>query len=54
MQTIIIVLIGLAIVTFLLAVAQVFTGPILKQALSFSNACTNLVLIAIALSVVFN
>jgi len=55
MQTVIIVLIGLAVVAFLLAVAQVFTGPIMGiQARSFSSACTNLALIAIALSVVFN
>ena len=55
MQTVIIVLIGLAVVAFLLAVAQVFYGPtIMKPARSFSNACTNLALIAIALSIGFN
>ncbi len=54
MQNITNVLVGLAVLGFLLAVVTVLNGgPIAMgiQAESFSRACTNLALIAIALSV---
>ena len=53
MQNIINVSVGLAILGFLLAVVTVFTGPVFAgiPAESFSRACTNLALIAIALAV---
>jgi hypothetical protein len=54
MQNVINVLIGMAVLGFVLAVIVVlFTGPIILgiQAEAFSRASTNLALIAIALSV---
>lgn len=54
MQNVIKGLIGLAIIAFLLAVITVLAhGPVIMglQAESFSRACTNLTLIAIAISV---
>ena len=54
MQNIINVLIGLSIIAFLLAVITVLvSNPIIMgiQAEAFSRACSNLALIAIALSV---
>jgi len=53
MQNIINVLVGLAVLGFLLAVITALFGSMIMeiQAESFSRACTNLSLIAIALSV---
>ena len=53
MQNVINGLIGLAVLGFLLAVVTVLLGPMIMgiQAESFSRACTNMSLIAIALSV---
>jgi ABC-type amino acid transport system permease subunit len=45
---------GLAMVAFVLAVVTHFTGPFLRtQAGAYSNACTNLALLAIALVLAF-
>ncbi len=52
MQKLIMVLIGLSVVAFLLAIIGAFIGPILEiSSEGFSRACTNLALIGIALSV---
>ncbi len=53
MQNVINGLIGLAVLGFLLAVVTVLLGPMIMgiQAESFSRACTNLSLLAIAFSV---
>ncbi len=52
MQKLTMMLIGLSVVAFLLAIIVAFTGPILGiSSEGFSRACTNLVLIGIALSV---
>ncbi len=52
MQKYTMVLIGLSVVAFLLAVIGAFIGPIMEiSPEGFSRACTNLALIGIALSV---
>ena len=52
MQKLTMVLIGLSVVAFLLAVIGAFIGPIVGiSPEGFSRACTNLALIGIALSV---
>ena len=53
MQNVINISIGLAALAFILAVITALTGPIAMdiQAESFSRACNNLALIAIAISV---
>ncbi len=52
MQKYTMVLIGLSVVAFLLAVIGAFIGPIVGiSPEGFSRACTNLALIGIALSV---
>ncbi len=55
MQNLVRVLIGLSVVAFLLAVIEALvTGPLMGiPPESFSRACTNLALIAIALSICF-
>ena len=52
MQRLTLVLIGLSIIAFLLALVVAFTGPLMGiSSEGFSRACTNLALIGIALSV---
>jgi len=53
MQNIINGLVGLAVLGFLLAVVTILLGPMIMgiHAETFSRACTNLSLIAIALSI---
>ncbi len=55
MRNLIIILICLSALGFILAVVSVFAGPIAGvSARGFSQGCSNLALIAIALTVLFN
>lgn len=49
MSTLVKALIGLAALSFVLAVVTYFTGPVLAQPEAYSRASTNLALLAIAL-----
>lgn len=54
MTTLVKTLIALAAVAFVLAVLTHFVGPVIgTQAEAFSRACSNLALLAIALTLVF-